>query len=197
MSSWLENTKDVAQILAYVAAALFLAYKLYSGWFIIDVSIKLECRRDRSRQGDWDYLSATVIVKKGERGAIKLHDVRVTIFDSSNGQIIGRSQQAKGLRRLQFIPGTEEISERDRGRVGEVQPDVIEATARLLNLAPGDEMQFAALFEVGADQACVVEAVLLGRRFFPFQVTRYRLQRILGISWSQWRASSVSPPLNS
>lgn len=192
MHSWLENVKAVAEIMAYLSAALFLAYKVYSGWFITDLSIKLECRRDRSSKLNADYLGATVTVKKGERGAIQLHDLRVTVFDGSGGQM-RCSQEARGLRRLGIVRPDDKIEQQP----GEIRADVVETGRnRLLNLAPGDEMQFAALFEVAADQSCVVEAVLLGRRFFPFTVRRRSLQRLLRLMWSQWRASSVSPPLS-
>lgn len=168
--------KDWGQIAAWTGAALFFAYKIVSGYFIIDLSLKMECERRKLRDRAQDYLAVTVTAKKGERGAIELHDARLTVFDYSTGQKIHDSVRFKGARRLTYGPGVDGYKE--------VDPEKISIDHPLLNFAPGDEMLFAAMFEVGNAQVVTVEAVLLGRK-------KFRLPDKFG----QWRATRVSLPL--
>jgi len=119
--------KDWGQVAAWIGAALFFGYKAFAGYFIIDLSLKLDCERTRMPNGGRDYLRATVTVKKGERGAIELHDLRAAIFDYHTGAKIGQSQLLKGVRRLTYGPG--EYGSK------EVKPEAISEKHPLLNFA--------------------------------------------------------------
>ena len=69
------------------------------------------------------------------------------------------------------------------GKVLKVRFDQLSSEAPLLNLAPSDEMQFAAVYEVDQSLPCVVEVTIIGKS----RATRSR---------SQWRASDISLPLS-
>lgn len=164
--------KDIAQIGAWVAAGIFFAYKAVSGYLIVDASLRLDC--ERKRVGSDQFLKVTATVKKGERGAIRLLDSRVRL--TQGGATIGESQEFVGIRRLSFVTSSDGIKK-----------VVFEKLSkdRILNFAPGDEMQFSAFFRVEGDDVYVIEAVVLGSRVV------LGLRRYL----CQWRASCVSLPV--
>jgi|HubBroStandDraft_1064217.scaffolds.fasta_scaffold331560_1 hypothetical protein len=167
--------KDLAQILAWIAAAGFFTYKAISGYFVVDASLRLDCERKRARSRD--FLSVTATLKKGERGAIALVDARVRVRNGGNSATIGEPQELVGIRRLSYASDGDEKKKITFDRFSQ------DST---LNFAPGDEMQFSAFFDVGTDDAYVIEAVVLARRVVPW-IGRPR--------FTQWRSSRVSLPL--
>jgi hypothetical protein len=173
---WRRVDRNGGQVAAWTGAALFFGYKIVSGYFIIDLSLKMECERRQVGDSDQDHLGVMVTAKKGERSAIELHDARVTVFDYSTGRKIHDSQRFKGSRRLTFASGNDGYKE--------VNSEKLSSDNSLLNFAPGDEMQFAAMFVVGHAQVVTVEAVILGRK-------KFRLPDKFG----EWRATRVSLPL--
>lgn len=154
------------QLVAWLAAAVFFAYKVLSGYLISDVSIKLACER-KHKSAELDYLALTVTLKKGERGGIVIHDGQARV----RGLTVNSPQELIGVRRL------------DRPDPAEIARIKWEELRRGLNLPPGDEMQFAALFEVPCGQSAVVEVVVLAKKL-------WRPTHKFG----QWRASYVSLP---
>lgn len=164
------------QLFAWAAAALFFGYKLLLGYLITDLSLKVSCER-RHKEGDLDYLSVTVTAKKSERGAIKLDDAKARV----RGLTPDNPRELFGIHRL-------ERSNPD----GQNERALIKWTesSGCLNMAPGDEMQFAALFEVPCGQASVVDVVVLGKIF-------WRTWRGGSARWGQWRACAISLPHSS
>jgi len=93
------------------------------------------------------------------------------------GHKIHDAKRFKGIRRLSYHPGTDGYKE--------VKPEDISADHPLLNLAPGDEMQFSEMFVVGHQQVVTVEAAVLGRK-------KFRLPDKI----AEWRATKVSLPID-
>jgi hypothetical protein len=161
--------KTIAELLAYAAALIFFIYKAASGYYKVNLSLKLTCRRQPSPGQGTDYLSVTATIKKGEVGAIVLYDVdaRATYLGKTR-PVPPDPQQLPGVERLSY-KGTRILWDKL-------------AANRWLNLPPGDEVQFSTLFEVDAQQPCLVEVVVFGRkRFWPAKT-------------GQWRSSEVVLP---
>lgn len=45
----LQAIKDITEITAYFFAAIFFLYKSYGGYFLVNLSLSVECRRERAR----------------------------------------------------------------------------------------------------------------------------------------------------
>lgn len=164
-----EAFKVWAEFIAYGSGGVFLAFKIRSGYFITDLSLKISCERF-SLGDDLDNLSVTALVKKGEKSTIRIHDARVRIADLA-GNVIDERKMI-GIDRLSFkTDNSERISV------------VFRASSKKpwLSLPPGYETQFAGLCEVPSKRSCTVEVVILGKKLW-------------GGSVAQWRASAVSFP---
>lgn len=94
--------KDWGQVAAWFGAALFFGYKVFSGYLFPDVALTVDCQRTRIQRTQLDFLAITVTAKKGERGAIQLHDARVALFDAHSRNPIGQPALLKGTRRLSY-----------------------------------------------------------------------------------------------
>jgi hypothetical protein len=183
----ISHLKDVGQMLAWFAAALFFVYQVRSGRLIGGVSLRLCCDRKPSRAAGMDYLSIVAILKRNGGSKLLLHDarVRVSLAQGTAPREVHQLPEATtlpaspesetkmiGIERLSF--GT------TSSRVLKIKFDVREPVA-FLHVAPTDETQFATLYEISTDQPYIVEAAIFGRR----RATRIR---------SQWRASAISLP---
>jgi hypothetical protein len=187
----LANAKDVGQIVAWFSAAVFFLYKLISGYLIGSTSLRVTCSRTavRSRAGR-DYLCIIAIVKRGAGSTLVLHNARARVT----------YVQGQGLPDLRTIPEAKWVpavaeSETDLiaavrlssgtapGKVLKIKFDQVSSEAPLLNLAPSDEMQFAAVYEVDQSLPCVVEVTILGKSWATWKR-------------SQWRASDISLPIS-
>ena len=173
MCHWLETAKSVgdafkvwAEFVAYSSAGAFLIYKVLSGYFITDLSMKISCERFTRAPGT-DYVAVTAILKKGDKGTIRIHDARVRI--TSDGKVVDE-QEMKGVDRLSFTTDPD-----DRKRINFDRL----AKKKWLSLPPGDETQFAGLCSAPQEVPCLVEVVILGRKLWGGKV-------------AQWRGSAVS-----
>jgi hypothetical protein len=170
-----ETVKNLAEAFALACAGGFFLYKAFSGYLISDLSLSLACNREHSvpEASGTDYLAVTANLKKGEHGAVTLHDVRARVSPTIKGE-----SESKGLaatKRLTSITTPSNVME-----VGTAQA----TTQPLLNLPPGDETMFSALFKVPSAEPCTIEVTVLGAWRWH-SGTRY-----------QWRASIVSLPVH-
>jgi len=175
-----ETLKLWAEMIAYGSGGAFLIYKVLSGYFITDLSVKVSCERlpqtprgavgeSTIGQGDEVLLAATAILKKGDKGTIRIHDAKVRISDDA-GKVLDE-QRMIGIDRLSFTTNDDRM---------EIDFDRLSKTP-WLSLPPGDETQFVGLCRVPSGQPCLVEFVILGRKLW-------------GGKTAQWRASTVSFP---
>jgi len=166
-----EIVRNWAEAFAWLCAGAFFVYKAFSGYLISNLSVSLKCRRRHLGSGT-DYLTVTVSLKKGDRGAVSLHDIRAHVSPTADGE-------------LDFKPlvGTKRLGSRDGGngtwRILETQS----REAPLLNLPPGEATSFSQCFRVPSRYPCEVDVTVLGG--WPWhRGTRY-----------QWRASDISMPV--
>ena len=171
-ANWLKDAGEIAktwsEVAAYSSAGLFLVYKLLSGYFITDLSLKIGC--ERFAPDSTDHLAVTAFLKKGDKGAIRIHDARVRITDTGGAFI--DEQAMVGIERLSFNTDPAARMTVTFGRLSKTP---------WLSLPPGDETQFAAHFDLPTGTVCIVEVAVLGRKLW-------------GGRTAQWRASAVSFP---
>jgi len=169
----LEIVDLVLAALAFAAAALFFAFKALSGYLISNLSLALTSHRQPTADAAKDYVTVVAHLKKGDRGAVTLHDAVATLYCGA------------------LEPALEPMVKRFPavGRLGTVDVngrlEVRQSTSTvipLLSLPPGEETQFSTFFEVPHGQPCTIEVAILGT--WPWRrKTRF-----------QWRASLVSLP---
>jgi hypothetical protein len=170
-----ETFKNWSEAFAWLCAGGFFLYKAFSGYLISNLSLSLTCNRQRSNAESHatDYLVVTANLKKGDRGAVTLHDVRATVSPTIQGE--PDSKVLAGIRRL-----TSNKTNSDVFQLG-----AVEATKTpLLNLPPGEETMFSGCFIVPSADPCSIEVTVLGGWRWHSRGTRY-----------QWRASTVSLPI--
>jgi hypothetical protein len=181
-----ELIKPWVEIAAYLAALLFFTYKVYSGYFVVDMSIGLDCERKRSPGSEnKDYLGIRVTLKKGERGGVELHDALVRVTSCIGNQVFGPLPLVT-IARLNRTNPTQDAA----GSTGVLRSRIdwtqIPKDSPRLNMPPGDESKLAAFVEVDTGVPYMVEVVILARKL---------LLRKIKTRFSQWRAAKVSLPL--
>lgn len=164
-----ETLKVWAQIIAYGSGGLFLIYKVVSGYFICDLSLKVSC--ERFSNGEKDQLAVTAAIKKGENGAVQVHDARIRVTDQSGAFVDARPMI--GTERLSFNTD-------GHGRMM-IEFDRTSSESPFLNLPPGDETQLCGLCTISPALPYIIEVVILGRKVWVGKT-------------AQWRASAVSFP---
>src|SRR5271157_2835241 len=85
--AWAENIKAIAESVAVTCTGLFFAWKLYSGYQVVNLSLSVECKRTR-RDSKTDYLVTNAILNKGERGSVEIHDAKARFTVSHQDPII-------------------------------------------------------------------------------------------------------------
>jgi len=185
----LPDTKDMGPIFALVGAVLFFLYKLAAGYLTGNTSLRLTCVRAPSKsQPGMDHLGIIAVVKRGAGSTLKLHDARARVT-YAQGQALPETRE---LLEAKSVPASIDTHTKLIGAdrlsylttsagVLQVKFDELSARDPRLNFSPGNEMQFATVYEVASDRPCLVEVTILGKSWF---------------SWihSQWRASDVSLP---
>jgi hypothetical protein len=166
-----ETLKTAAEAFAFASAGGFFLYKLISGYLVVNLDLSLTCERRCSGSRQIDYLAVTAVVKKGDRGAVILHDARARISVPAPGE--EHLKKLSSIVRLSFkkSEGILELLEKQSKK------------SPLLNLSAGEQTTFSTFFRVLADQPFMVEVTVLGN--WPWHPkTVY-----------QWRASQVSLPI--
>jgi hypothetical protein len=164
------------EIAAYTAAFIFFVYKVVVGNLITQMALTISCKRARSSPAD-DHLAVVATLKKGKTGTIELHDVQARITS------LGTPPQTwtmdlVGVERLTFRTDIVKWPGKSRKRI-----DWTTSTSNpFLNLAPGDQAQFACTQVIPRNVPATVEVVVLAHRWS----SEFR---------SQWRSSSISLPL--
>lgn len=165
------TTLDIAEqwlkVLALLGGALFVAWKLFTGWLIIN--LKVSVKLDRSTKSpEIDHLGITVTFEKGTTDSIWLQHVtaRAVWPGHDDPEPIDMSEELRWL-----------LVHNHRIAWGKYKP-----SHGSIALSPGESTTIARITEVPADVAVIVEVAAYGRRnFWP--------------RGFQWRASSVSLPL--
>ena len=193
----LDDAKNIGQIAAWIAAAAYFVYKLISGYWIGSASLRLTCTRTATPPAPdaapapvpqaMDYLSVLAVLKRGTGATtLVLHDARARVFLADGKAAVKSSHEAKEIpadigQETRLI-SAKRLSSKTVSGVYEIMLNEVSQQAPLLNLAPGDEMQFATVYKVPRNQPCVVEVAIMGRSWLTWKR-------------SQWRASDISLPV--
>ena len=186
----LDDAKTIGQIVAWFGAGIFFLYKVVAGYMVGSASLRLTCNRaPQNVTPDMDYLAVVAIVKRGTGSTFVLHEARARVTNAHGAAVpdwrelplavqlpapVNTETTLIASQRLSSRTSSDDVLQVKFHQVSDKQP--------LLNLAPGDEMQFAALYEIRRDQPCVVEVAVIGK-------SRGGTKRAL------WCASDVSLPI--
>jgi hypothetical protein len=178
---WLQVTKVVLETMAYVLAGLFFLFKAYVGYFFDNLSLSLSCRRrstmpQQAEQAGKDQIVVVVSIKKGDNGMLRLFLLECRVVELKSGE---EHTKSFDIRRIGY----------KRDEVLKLKPQAIQWREERkgypnLQFPPGDETQFAHLFEVTHGETCKIDVVVMGRSRWP------------RIKLGQWRASEISLPDN-
>jgi len=169
----LEIAKNVVSLLALLWAAGFAVFKLNAGYEVVNLKLTLGVERSPKPNSQFDLLSVSAVLEKGDRGSILLHDAQARITT------------ADGAQTLQFV-GIERLSRRKDPLSGRIFRrvalwDTRAEKAPFLALTPGERTEFACVCEIRHHDIAQIETIFLGRR-----VNSWR--------FGQWRASHISLP---
>ena len=177
----LEHFKAMAELFALCAAGVFFIYKFLTGYFFINLSVSLLCERKHSTKPDRDLLLVCVKLEKGDRGSLRIHDAQARITYLSDKTEV-EPVRFRGNERSSY--NSQKMGAFDRKTINWAKQS--EETP-FLRLAPGEKTEYACVFEVPRNDACLIDVAILGRRGVP------SLERFRHVG--QWKASSVSLPL--
>jgi len=181
----IEIAKNAFEIAAYLAALAFFLYKTLSGYFIVDMSIKVSTERTRKPEADeTDYLGVKVEVKKGERGGVRLHDAKVRLKSAVGNAILSGPVDLNTIARANCTDSKPDPP--NLPRRASIDWTTVHSDAPRLNLPPGDETQLCAFFEIDTKEPYIIEVIILAQLISFGVFNRRRL--------GQWRASCVSLP---
>lgn len=159
-----------AQLVALLAAAGFFFAKAAAGYFLVNMSI--DASATRQRLGAQDAIAMTVRLAKGGNGGLRIHDTLVTV-SWPGGQT---TTALHGVGRL-------ELERMEGARFQILRPPHENPGRPHYGLPPGDATAFSASVQVPSDAICMIDAVVIGRKW---------LNRWPG----QWRTTIVSLPTN-
>src|ERR1700730_6588407 len=178
-----ETAKAFAETIALIGAAGFFIYKIFAGYLYVSLAIFVESER-RHLDEERDAIVVIVKLKKTGTGAIRLHDAQaqfIPVGDSSVALALiglqrrGQKVETIGSRLSDWhgnIPIQRKIVDWDSPHESESR----------LQLAPGDETQFACHHIIPRAAVCTIELTILGQ----------------GRTWpnvGEWEASHVSLPV--
>jgi hypothetical protein len=174
LKDWVEVIKNIVEIVAVVLGGVVAYRRIRSGDKIVNLSLDLKCERAKGKpRPGKDLLGVALVITRGDRSAVRIHDVEVRI----NGQ----PAPWKAVWREQLLRFTSVEQQSHVPPYFKISWGAPSATAPFVNLPPDEETQVSNYCEVDSESACHVEAVLLG-------------VEIKSGKRSQWRASAVSLP---
>ena len=187
--SWwtIDYLKTLFEMAALVAALLFFIYKVIAGYLITGMALTISCKRAHGSPGH-DHLAVVATLKKGKTGTLRLHDARARIISFGTAPHIPPRTQIKemiGVERLAFVkdkPKWPWIKTIWSWNIRRKIDWAVSKSNQFLNLAPGDQAQFACVCDVPSSEPATVEVVVLAWRWFS-------------VKKSQWRSSTISLPI--
>lgn len=169
----LEEAKQLAEIFAVGSAGGYFLYKLISGYFIVNLTINLNCDRQVSQAPDKDLIAVIVTLDKEDRGSLELHDASVKVEYKGGSEVI----KLVGFERNSYGPH----GSFDKG-FKEMNWAVRSKKSPFLRMTPGEKTQLTAICLVPSHKECIVQASVLGKKTKSWKI-------------GQWKAACVSLPL--
>jgi hypothetical protein len=171
-----EDLKNYAEFVAILGAGAYFLYRANTGFFIINLSMSVDCTRV-ARDDATDYLVVRVQLQKGERGTLVIHDAEVRVEQEGGTSTI---VPLTSMQRLSLKHDKIETAYGHREHV-KIRWGKRSWKAPFLQMTPGEQCSFACYITVPRREACHVEAVILGKRpAYP--------------AVGQWRATCISTP---
>jgi len=167
--------ETTTKVLAFAGASLFFGFKVFSGFFLFNLSVALKCDRKPKPGTELDLLVITATLKKGDMSALALHDIRAKVSFDDKPQVIPFS----GFLRASYETETDATLGFERKIASIDRPS---KSSPFLNFVPGDESSFSCVTEVPRAATVRVDLVVLGKRVF------------IGRRIGQWRSSAIVPP---
>jgi hypothetical protein len=162
-----EGIKNCGEGVGFIGAGLFFFYKFISGYLLINMSISVEFKRRNLSVGDEEMLVITTKLKKGDQGAVLLHDAQARVSYSDKSFIVPFSD----IERLSFSHQSNPSRQAIAWSRSKKAP--------FIRMSPGEETEFSSTCRVPKQALCKVEVVILGHRPTSGK-------------FGQWRASCVS-----
>lgn len=178
----LDDWDHLAKVLALLGALLFFSYKAFAGYHVTNMCLRLALTRQPSVDAEQDDVAISVMLTKGDRGSVAIHDAQALLVGPNNLNL--GPFQLHSIDRWTFrttTVGTVQVKKIICGHAAKQIP--------YLNLTPGDEMTLSSYCQVPSTDPWRVEVVVIGRRHGP----RFRFLSEQGVA--QWRGSSVTLPL--
>jgi hypothetical protein len=140
LTPYTKTLSEIAQMLAFTAAAIYFLWKWLSGYLVTNLSIEPVLKRQR-KFGDVDLLCIDVKFTKGDIGSVVLTQVRIKVRNE---------KEPKDLFNIKL------------------SSPFIEEKNRMIRLSPGESTQFAHLIEVPSGICCYIEIYVQGcSGYFP------------------------------
>ena len=163
----LEDAKNLIEIVTFIAAAVFLLYKLFDGWGLVNLSLELSAVRHEGTQTDRVVVGLKLV--KGDRGSLELHTVELRCTQTNNGH-----------QKLVRIPQIYRLGVKADGgldpKESRIQWNIVDQRHAYISLPPGESTQYSHTFDIPHAEPCSIEAIVVGKR--PVSTRQ-----------GQWRAS--------
>ncbi|MBD2720567.1 tripartite tricarboxylate transporter TctB family protein [Hymenobacter armeniacus] len=190
-----ETIASYLQAFALVAAGVYFVYRMYTGWFILNLSLELDLKRHPLTE-QHDLLTVTIRMEKGSVDTLWLTRVDCNVIVLNGEYTVGRTPTPEP-EVATMNPRVEELIQ----TVGKKKSSVLQPHLRYeqappatedeqvnpedfaLNIAPGEKYSYAKAFLVPVGWVCQIEAVVAGKR--PL---------LGGKRQAQWRAVAISEP---
>src|SRR6516164_8415648 len=151
----IETAKALAETAALIGAAVFFGYKILAGYLFVNLAVFVRSDR-RQLDAERDAIVVIVRLKKSGTGVIRLHDAQVPFHPDGGSskalpliglQRTGQKDEQIGSRLDDWL-GTVPI----RRKI--VDWDNPHESVAVLQLAPGDETQFACHHAISRTAVC-------------------------------------------
>lgn len=159
-----EVTKNIFEIAAIGAAAIFFVYKILGGWLLVNVAVTVELDRQPDPINDKkDYIAVTLKIEKKNAGSVVLDSVRARFLDLKNKKEIGIIS-LEGVRKLEYTQKPDEwLSHRENLKQ---------------RLTPGTTTQLSGIIAVPRNIPILVDVSLVSRRDFSSSKNQIRATEI-------------------
>ena len=160
----IEVIKACIEILAFACAALFFIYKVFGGWFLVNVAINLDLERNYvPNDSSQDYLAITLNIEKKDTGSVVLDKVRARVTDISGREVIDLIPLS-GIEKLEYdqddkswVLNTKKLKQR---------------------LTPGTTTQLSGLVEIPTGIPVLVDVSLVSKQDFAPNKNQIRATKI-------------------
>ena len=179
----IEKIKNWLESMALLAAAVFFAWKLFTGWLIVNLGVQISTKRE-TLDNARDYLAVTVQLKKGSIDTLWLKDISIRVaaqsLDGSGPQQAAAPEaSAQEVGQIVHFAELQQLAVDDNGKIDWSRVD---PTGHRLTLSPDESFQLARAFSVPSRVPILVEAAIYGNRTF-------------WLRGFEWRASAIVLPV--